>query len=64
LLAIGLVSLLIVVFGDLVQTQLDTATNSTTVADAINSLRGSVTHVSDPAQMTMAGEDWPIEGGS
>jgi hypothetical protein len=64
LLATGLVSLLIVVFGDLVQTQLDTATNSGTVADAINSLRGSVTHVSDPAQMTMAGEDWPAEGGS
>jgi hypothetical protein len=34
------------------------------VADAINSLRGSVTHLSDAAQMTMAGEDWPPEGGS
>ena len=64
LLATALASLLIVVFGDLVQTQLDTATNSTTVADAINSLRGSVTHLSDAAQMTMAGEDWPPEGGS
>ena len=64
LLATGLVSLLIVVFGDLVQTQLDTATSSATVADAINALRGSVAHVSDPAQMTMAGEDWPAEGGS
>jgi rubrerythrin len=64
LLATGLVSLLIVVFGDLVQTQLDTATSSGAVADAINTLRGSVAHVSDPAQMTMAGEDWPHEGGS
>jgi len=64
LLATGLVSLLIVVFGDLVQTQLDTATSSGAVADAINALRGSVAHVSDPAQITMAGEDWPAEGGS
>jgi rubrerythrin len=64
LLATGLVSLLIVVFADLVQTQLDTATSSGTVAEAINALRGSVAHVSDPAQMTMAGEDWPAEGGS
>ncbi|HYS96486.1 MAG TPA: hypothetical protein VEL08_08170 [Chthoniobacterales bacterium] len=64
LLAAGLVSLLIVVFGDLVQTQLDTATSSATVADAINALRGSVAQVSDPAQMTMAGEDWPAEDGS
>ena len=71
LLATGLVSLLIVVFGDLVQTQLDTATNSSTVADAINSLRGSVTHLSEPtpilAQMptgTPPEEDWPAAGGS
>ncbi len=64
LLATGLVSLLIVVFGDLVQTQLDTATSSATVADAVNALRGSVAQVSDPAQMTMAGEDWPAEDGS
>ena len=64
LLATGLVSLLIVVFGDLVQTQLDTATSSGTVADAINAVRGSVAPVSDPAQKTMAGEDWPAEGGS
>jgi len=64
LLATGLVSLLIVVFGDLVQTQLDTATSSRTVADAINAVCGSVAHVSDPAQPTMAGEDWPAEGGS
>ena len=68
LLATGLVSLLIVVFGDLVQTQLDTATSSGTVADAINAVRGSVAHaqttMADPAQTTMAGEDWPAEGGS
>jgi hypothetical protein len=64
LLATGLVSLLIVVFADLVQTQLDTATSSGAVADAIDALRGSVAHVSDPAQITMAGEDWPAEGGS
>ena len=64
LLATGLVSLLIVVFADLVQTQLDTATSSGTVADAVNALRGQVARVSDPAQMTMAGEDWPAEGGS
>ena len=64
LLATGLVSLLIVVFADLVQTQLDTATSSGTVADAVNALRGQVAQVSDPAQMTMAGEDWPAEGGS
>ena len=64
LLATGLVSLLIVVFADLVQTQLDTATSSGTVADAVNALRGQVAHLSDPAQMTMAGEDWPAEGGS
>jgi hypothetical protein len=68
LLATGLVSLLIVVFGDLVQTQLDTATSSGTVADAINAVRGSVAHaqttMADPAKTTMAGEDWPAEGGS
>jgi rubrerythrin len=64
LLATGLVSLLIVVFADLVQTQLDTATSSGTVADAVNALRGQVAQVSDPAQMTMAGQDWPAEGGS
>ncbi|HEY6071018.1 MAG TPA: hypothetical protein VIU85_06565 [Chthoniobacterales bacterium] len=47
LLVTGLAALLILVFADLVQTQLDTATNSGTVADAINALRGSVAHVSD-----------------
>jgi len=46
LLATGLASLAIVVVADLVQTQLDTATNSSTVADAINTLRGSVTKLS------------------
>ena len=51
LLATGLVCLVILVFADLVQTQLDTATNSSTVADAINSLRGSVTHLSEPTSI-------------
>jgi hypothetical protein len=51
LLATGLVCLLILVFADLVQTQLDTATNSSTVAEAINSLRGSVTHLSEPTSI-------------
>lgn len=46
LLAAGLASLMIVVLADLVQTQLDTATSSSSVADAVNSLRGSVTHLS------------------
>ena len=48
LLAAGLASLMIVVLADLVRTQLDTATSSSAVADAINSLRGSVTHLSEP----------------
>jgi hypothetical protein len=64
LLATGLVSLLIVVFGDLVQTQLDTATSSGTVADAINALRGSVTHYSKSEPMITAEEETPVEGGS
>lgn len=51
LLATGLVCLVILVFADLVQTQLDTATNSSTVADAINSLRGSVTHLAEPTSI-------------
>jgi hypothetical protein len=51
LLATGLACLVILVFADLVQTQLDTATNSSTVADAINSLRGSVTHLSEPTSI-------------
>jgi hypothetical protein len=64
LLATGLVSLLIVVFADLVQTQLDTATSSVTVADAINALRGSVTHLSKSEPVITAEEERPIEGGS
>ena len=56
LLATGLVSFLILVFGDLVQTQLDTATSSNTVADAINALRGSVagSPVSEPMPVNEA----------
>jgi len=64
LLATGLVSLLIVVFADLVQTQLDTATSSSTVADAINALRGSVTHLSENEPMFTPEEEEPVEGGS
>ena len=71
LLAAGLCGLLILVFGDLVQTQLDTASNSTLVAEAINSLRGSVTHLSEPTSIiaptpmtTSVEEDWPAAGGS
>jgi len=78
LLATGLVSLLIAVFGDLVQTQLDTATNSSTVADAINALRGSVAGAPVTESMVIpeekrpvpvearftAEEDWPAAGGS
>ena len=48
LLATGLASLMIVVLADLVRTQLDTATSSSSVADAINSLRGSVTNLPAP----------------
>jgi hypothetical protein len=71
LLATGLVCLLILVFADLVQTQLDTATNSSTVAEAINSLRGSVTHLSEPTSILTPTpkpapieDDWPSAGGS
>ena len=64
LLVTGLVGLLIVVFADLVQTQLDTATSSGTVADAINALRGSVTHVTNSEPMVTAEVEGPIEGGS
>jgi hypothetical protein len=49
LLATGLVSLFILVFADLVRTQLDTATNSGTVADAVNALRGSVVPAGTPS---------------
>ena len=75
LLAAGLCGLLILVFADLVQTQLDTASNSSTVADAINSLRGSVAHlpISEPIRetniktdyaMPIVSDDTPITGGS
>ena len=64
LFATGFVSLLIVVFADLVQTQLDTATSSGTVADAINALRGSVAHLSESEPMIPAEEETHIAGGS
>lgn len=79
LLIAGLAGLLILVFADLVQTQLDTASNSGTVADAINALRGSVTHLSESEPMSepisepnikteyampVVGEETPIAGGS
>lgn len=60
LLATGLVSLLIVVFADLVQTQLDTATSSVTVADAINALRGSVAGAPVSESMVIAEEKRPV----
>jgi hypothetical protein len=64
LLATGLVSLLIVVFADLVRTQLDTATSTGTVADAINALRGSVAHLSESEPTITAEEETLVEGGS
>jgi hypothetical protein len=64
LLATGLVSLLIVVFADLVRTQLDTATSTGTVADAINALRGSVAHLSENEPTITAEEETLVEGGS
>ncbi|PYL19475.1 MAG: hypothetical protein DME30_00710 [Verrucomicrobia bacterium] len=64
LFATGFVSLLIVVFADLVQTQLDTATSSGTVADAINALRGSVAHLSESESMIPSKEETHIAGGS
>ncbi len=64
LLATGLVSLLIVVFADLVRTQLDTATSTGAVADAINALRGSVAHLSESEPTITAEEETPVEGGS
>ena len=56
LLAAGLGSLLILVSADLVQTQLDTATSSSTAADAISALRGSVTSASQSEPMIRAKE--------
>jgi hypothetical protein len=64
LLATGLVSLLIVVFADLVQTQLDTATSGGIMADAILALRGLAKPASQSEPMTRAEEEWPPEGGS
>jgi hypothetical protein len=64
LLATGLVSLLIVVFADLVRTQLDTATSTGTVADAISALRGSVAHLSESEPTITAEEETLVEGGS
>lgn len=73
LLAAGLCSLLILVFADLVQTQLDTASSSVTVADAINSLRGSVAHlpINEPflhaegaMRVTADDDETPTAGGS
>ena len=64
LLATVLVSLLIVVFADLVQAQLDTATSGGIMADAILALRGLAKPASQSASMFRAEEDWPPEGGS
>ncbi len=63
LLAAGLGSLLILVFADLVQTQLDTATSSSTVAEAISALRGSVTSASQSEPMIRAKEQRPDRRG-
>jgi hypothetical protein len=63
LLAAGLASLLILVFADVVQTQLDAATSSSTVADAINALRGSVTSASQSEPMIRAKEQRPDRRG-
>ena len=64
LLATGLVSLLIVVFADLVQAQLDTATSGGIMADAILALRGLAKPASQNEPMISAEEEWPPEGGS
>ena len=64
LLATGLVSLLIVVFADLVRTQLDTATSTGTVADAISALRGSVAHLSESEPTITTEQETLVEGGS
>jgi hypothetical protein len=57
LLAAGVAALLILVFGDLVQTQLDTATSSVTVADAINTLRRSFAGASVSESLVGASEE-------
>jgi hypothetical protein len=64
LLAAGLVGLLIVVFADLVQTQLDTATSGGIMADAILALRGLAKPASQSEPVIRAEEEWPPEGGS
>jgi hypothetical protein len=64
LLATGLVSLLIVVFADLVQAQLDTATSGGIMADAILALRGLAKPALQSEPMIRAEEEWPPEGGS
>jgi hypothetical protein len=64
LLATGLVSLLIVVFADLVQAQLDTATSGGIMADAILALRGLAKPASESEPMITAEEEGSVEGGS
>jgi hypothetical protein len=64
LLATGLVSLLIVVFADLVQAQLDTATSGGIMADAILALRGLAKPAPQSEPIIRAEEEWPPEGGS
>jgi hypothetical protein len=64
LLATVLVSLLIVVFADLVQAQLDTATSGGIMADAILALRGLAKPASQSEPTIRAEEEWPPEGGS
>jgi hypothetical protein len=64
LLATVLVSLLIVVFADLVQAQLDTATSGGIMADAILALRGLAKPAPQSEPIIRAEEEWPVEGGS
>jgi hypothetical protein len=52
-------SFLVLVFADLVRTLLDTAAHTGTVADAINSLRGSVAHLSESEPIDLS-ESEPI----
>jgi hypothetical protein len=64
LLATVLLSLLIVVFADLVQAQLDTATSGGIMADAILALRGLAKPAPQSAPIIRDEEEWPAEGGS
>ena len=65
LLATILVSLLIVVFADLVQAQLDTATSGGIMADAILALRGLAKPApQSESRIRVEEEEWPPEGGS